>query len=152
MGWSKRLALWLCFSVAAAACAPKPQPAASAKAPPREGGAAQPPGMAPDQPVAPAPVEIPDSVDGDTRELETVDDAEAAIGSAETELDGLLGGTALETLATSRCVRLCRSLSSMGRAVDSLCELTGDGDERCESARKRLASNKQRVSDAGCAC
>jgi hypothetical protein len=38
----------------------------------------------------------------------------------------------------SRCSRACRALGSMDRAAERLCELTGNGDERCESARGRV--------------
>lgn len=153
MGWQNRVALWLSVSMAAVACAPKAQPSAPTKSPANAGGAQQEPEPPPAQPLQQALPEVPDVLPGDAREeLTTVDEAEAAIGNAETELDGMLGGAPAEALATSRCTRLCRSLGSMGRAVDSLCELTGNGDERCDNARQKLESNKQRVSDAGCAC
>jgi hypothetical protein len=44
-----------------------------------------------------------------------------------------------------RCTRACKALASMERAADGLCELTGDGDDRCESARERLRAARELV-------
>lgn len=126
--------------VAVVACAPNPVP----------------------EPAAPATLEPEAAVDAagagdgepspDGERVVTVAEAEKWIGDTEGQLDGLLSSTTPDALGTSRCVRLCRSLGSMRRAVDSLCELTGEAEERCERARERLENNRRRVSDAGCSC
>jgi hypothetical protein len=44
-----------------------------------------------------------------------------------------------------RCTRACKALASMERAANGLCELTGDGDARCDSARERLRAAQELV-------
>jgi hypothetical protein len=141
-----------CLAWAIVACAPAP-PAEAPKA-------AQEPAQYPPQP-APAygqpgmnvtpPKPKNDALDGGDRELNTPDDADKALADAETELDSLLDGTQVEALGDTRCIRSCKALGSMRRAVDRLCELT-DEDDRCESARGRLERSNRRVNDAGCSC
>ncbi len=79
-------------------------------------------------------------------------DAEKAIMDAEYELAGIVGSGTPTALSVSRCARSCRALDSMRRAVERLCELTGDGGERCENARVRLETSARKVRDAGCSC
>ena len=50
------------------------------------------------------------------------------------------------------CVTACSALSSMERAARHLCELTGDGDERCDSARSRVSGATERVTASCPAC
>lgn len=84
--------------------------------------------------------------------LSTPEEAEKAVAEAQLDLDKLFGGTEAEALGDSRCLRSCKALGSMRRAVDRLCELTGEGDERCENARERLQTSQQKVEGAGCSC
>ncbi len=50
------------------------------------------------------------------------------------------------------CVTACSALSSMGRAARHLCDLTGDGDARCDSARSRVSGATERVTASCPAC
>jgi hypothetical protein len=50
------------------------------------------------------------------------------------------------------CVTACSALSSMERAARHLCDLTGDGDARCGSARERVAGATERVTASCPAC
>jgi hypothetical protein len=67
-----------------------------------------------------------------------------AEGKSETEGDGAPEAQAAE-LRRSPCDTACRALSSMRRAVEHLCGLTGEGDARCASARERVRSADERV-------
>lgn len=59
--------------------------------------------------------------------------------------DDLVGG--------DPCAMACSALESMERAARHLCNLTGEGDARCDSARARVAGATERVraSCSGCA-
>lgn len=57
------------------------------------------------------------------------------------------GGSAAPDCATS-----CKALSSMRRSRDRICELAGDGDDRCTTAGERVKSAEERVSRAPCVC
>jgi hypothetical protein len=48
------------------------------------------------------------------------------------------------------CANACRAFASMKRAVDTLCQLSGDADDRCVDARKTLQETAQRVAQCGC--
>lgn len=52
----------------------------------------------------------------------------------------------------SSCDLLCRALSSMKRSADGICGLTSEQNERCVSARQRVAVSARQLSDMGCAC
>jgi hypothetical protein len=65
-------------------------------------------------------------------------------GSFRAGDDGLGGADA--------CVTACSALSSMGRAAKHLCDLTGDGDTRCDSARSRVSGATERVMSSCPAC
>jgi hypothetical protein len=54
--------------------------------------------------------------------------------------------------AASACDIACRALASMDRAAQHLCELSGDGDARCQSARDRVDRARQRVVAECSAC
>jgi hypothetical protein len=58
----------------------------------------------------------------------------------------------IEQASGSRCDIACRAFHSMRRAANSLCEVAGDGDERCRRARERVNRASQRITDAGCRC
>ncbi|MEQ9322538.1 MAG: hypothetical protein RIF41_25450 [Polyangiaceae bacterium] len=45
----------------------------------------------------------------------------------------------------ARCDRACAALGSMQRSAARLCELTGDGDARCQSVRVRVESAEELV-------
>jgi hypothetical protein len=51
------------------------------------------------------------------------------------------------------CATACRSLASMTRSADHLCQMAGETDGRCEDARARVAGARGRVKAAcpGCA-
>lgn len=48
------------------------------------------------------------------------------------------------------CARPCRALASMRRAVEALCRMTGDGDERCTEAKRTLSESARRASSCRC--
>lgn len=50
------------------------------------------------------------------------------------------------------CATACSALSSMERAAKHLCDLTGDGDARCDNARSRVSGATERVSASCPAC
>lgn len=145
-----------------AACAPAPEnskapqqpPAAYPAQPAPMPGSSQPtysqPGYPqPGQLPAPAPGPSPDDDLG--KKMKSPEDALKALDEAEEELQLAFGAGTKSTALAGRCVRSCKALGSMRRAVDRLCDLT-DGDERCENARLRLERSKQKVNDAGCSC
>jgi hypothetical protein len=67
-----------------------------------------------------------------------------ASGSFRAGEDGLGGA--------DPCVTACSALSSMERAARHLCDLTGDGDARCDSARSRVSGATERVTASCPAC
>jgi len=48
------------------------------------------------------------------------------------------------------CSSPCRALASMRRAVDALCRMTGETDNRCVDAKKTLADSVGRTSSCKC--
>ena len=50
------------------------------------------------------------------------------------------------------CTTACSALSSMERAARHLCNLTGDGDARCDNARSRVSGASERVMASCPAC
>lgn len=48
------------------------------------------------------------------------------------------------------CGSPCRALASMRRAVEALCRMTGDADDRCVDARRTLGENTTRISSCRC--
>ena len=50
------------------------------------------------------------------------------------------------------CTTACSALSSMERAARHLCNLTGDGDARCDNARARVSGASERVMASCPAC
>ncbi|MEP7123313.1 MAG: hypothetical protein ABJE95_20475 [Byssovorax sp.] len=50
------------------------------------------------------------------------------------------------------CTTACSALGSMQRAAKHLCDLTGDGDERCDSAKSRVSGATERVTASCPAC
>jgi hypothetical protein len=54
-------------------------------------------------------------------------------------------------LTSDPCFSACRALASMTRATTHLCDLAGDADQRCDNARTRLRSARERV-EGSCTC
>jgi hypothetical protein len=52
--------------------------------------------------------------------------------------------------APDACATPCRALASMKRAVEALCRMTGEGDDKCVDARKTLATNVGKTSSCKC--
>lgn len=67
----------------------------------------------------------------------TNDDAPAPATRAEAKRRGV-----------DRCTRACRALGSMARSTEALCSLTGDEDDRCRGARRRLVAARHLVEQA----
>jgi len=142
-----------------------PHGAAYPQAPPTRGPQPQPRpyanDQAPDVPPVPAPVRpapgVPVPGPGIQpppleRPFASPEEAERAVEADERDLLSLLEADAFRAASASQCTTACRALASMRRSVDGLCRLAGDVDERCTSARKRLAEAGERVRAAGCAC
>lgn len=70
----------------------------------------------------------------------------------ERDLLSTLESEVFQAAGASQCTTACRALDSMRRSVEGLCQLTGDADQRCTSARTRLARAGDRVREAGCTC
>jgi hypothetical protein len=114
---------------------------------------------------APAPPE---------EEPQTIEEAQAAIARARAELEGqrhdLDASASSKTTdapaqpqgdappareerrpgAGAACRASCRALASMKRAVEALCRMAGDADERCTEARRKLEDSTARVAQCGC--
>ena len=56
-----------------------------------------------------------------------------------------------ENAPVDACVSPCRAFASMRRAVEALCRMTGDTDDRCVKARRTLDTSNGRVSACRCA-
>jgi hypothetical protein len=54
--------------------------------------------------------------------------------------------------AEDPCAVACRALASMRSSADHLCQLSGDGDGRCDDARARVRGATQRVRAVCPAC
>jgi hypothetical protein len=54
--------------------------------------------------------------------------------------------------SVDQCATACSALSSMGRAARHLCDLTGDGDARCDNARTRVSGATEKVMASCPAC
>lgn len=147
----------LAFTVGA--CAQQREPNKSA-APPAQPTPSPPPPPPPGYPhhysqpmpgAIPAPGSTPKPKAIERPLARTPEEAEEEIAQLTQELDTIFGGTKVEAMGDTRCLRSCKALASMRRAVDRLCELT-DGDERCTRARERLERSERKVTDAGCSC
>jgi hypothetical protein len=100
----------------------------------------------------------------------TIEAAQADLERARTELEGVgaplapAGSTSTtDASATGAappappaakqeapCAKACRAMSSMRRAVDAICRLAGESEQRCMDARATLKTSEARV--AGCGC
>jgi hypothetical protein len=54
--------------------------------------------------------------------------------------------------AGDRCAIACKALASMAASADHLCQLTGEGDGRCDDARARVRGASARVRSACQGC
>src|SRR5271170_5293992 len=54
--------------------------------------------------------------------------------------------------AGDRCATACKALASMTASADHLCQLTGEGDGRCDDARARVRGAGARVRSACPGC
>jgi len=70
--------------------------------------------------------------------------ARAELGQAQQDLEA----------AASDCSAACRALASMERATQHLCELAAEPDDRgrCDDARQRLHTARERIRSACGAC
>lgn len=85
------------------------------------------------------------------RQLSTVAEALDAFEEDEIRLTQLLSGQAT-ALDTNTCGSVCDALASMRRASDAICDLAGEDDPRCATARDKLAGNEKRIEGRGCRC
>ncbi|MEO5729335.1 MAG: hypothetical protein ABI134_35115 [Byssovorax sp.] len=72
--------------------------------------------------------------------------------AAESEAQKGVGASADSAASADPCATACSALSSMERATKHLCDLTGDGDARCDSARSRVSGATARVTASCPAC
>jgi hypothetical protein len=96
----------------------------------------------------------------------TIEEAQDQIARARASLDGSKtkatepsapsaekapqGGAVREEKPVDLCGSPCRALASMTRAVEALCRMTGDADNRCVDARRTLDESTARVSSCRC--
>lgn len=132
---------WLLIAMCVGGCAP----------------AAAPPG--PDRPKTIVTEETTAAIEHDLDEAERA--LQAALLRGEdveaTPLDddrqpAPLGQTEGRREGVDRCSRACRALASMERSADRLCELAGDGDGRCRSAKQRVEAARDLVTRSCPAC
>jgi hypothetical protein len=136
-----------------------PEPAA---APTKAPATAAPPPASPGYPagaVAPAPAdassvapEAPPSPAAPAAESITQEfTRRVPVAEARSEL--ARAEAALEASAND-CAAACRALASMSRAVDHLCALVSSPDDqrRCDDAKRRMASARERVRQTCGAC
>lgn len=53
--------------------------------------------------------------------------------------------TSVHRRPRGRCSRACAALASMVRAADRLCQMTGEEEDRCQSARRRVEAGRRIV-------
>jgi len=139
---------------------PAEQPASGElpKAPEPEPALPPPP---PGQPAADSddkPKDAPKSTRSREPEPATLAEAEAALAKAKSNLDTLLGTTAVgrggsaTPLASGdpRCESACKAFSSLRRAAAAVCRLAGESNERCARAKALVKANEARVSSCAC--
>ena len=116
-------------------------------------GGASPPPADPAEPAAGDAA--PDAAAGQ----EADSDPESEFDRAEAELNGLWTQDDGEPLdgprpmqedgaamsAGRRCTIACKALASMKRSANRICDMTGEGDSRCESLRERVERARSRV-------
>jgi hypothetical protein len=127
-----------------------PEAAPSLAAPPASLTHAPPPGYPGAPPAAATPMaaepsseasaEVPPMAADSTRKVSRDARRTAARGELERSEASLAA-------SASDCGAACRALASMSRAVDHLCALVDSADDqrRCDDARRRMASARERV-------
>ncbi|MCW5836148.1 MAG: hypothetical protein KIS78_27350 [Labilithrix sp.] len=126
----------------AAACGGAEQ---AARSPAHESSAA------PDEREVPEPRTVEEALDQIARAEESLHAAKKSEASAEpSAVDRAPPRAGIGPRSDDTCGSPCRALASMKRAVDALCRMTGDTDNRCVDARRTLEDNTTRV--ASCKC
>lgn len=138
VGWC-----WLCLSCGAPAAQNAPE------SPAREDGEAPADEPAGGEAEADSVSEKKPSSLRDEPEPTTVEEAERMLADELGRLEGMLSTT---ELSAGGCPKVCRALSSMERSVLAICELAGEGDDRCKKARAKLDDARTRVAGAPCVC
>jgi hypothetical protein len=85
---------------------------------------------------------------GDVKATGTAPKPAEAPASAEKAPHG--GAAAREEKPEDVCGSPCRALASMRRAVEALCRMTGDTDNRCVDAKRTLHESSTRISSCKC--
>lgn len=99
-----------------------------------------------------APGHQPDMNAGTTTPKDA-NEAEAALASAEQELDKLVGTEPKPTpLSTDGCVTVCKAIASIRNAAEHVCALSQDEPSRCESAKGRADRAAERAKSACPSC
>lgn len=101
-------------------------------------------------------------LDEEQQRTSTVMDARTELERAEAELSRALGGSPVPGApspmhtpnTTSDCATACRALASLERATNRLCSLAEEeaDRQRCEDARAKLKSSRERVKIACSVC
>ncbi len=86
------------------------------------------------------------------RDDERSQQPKSAARPVESEAQKGVGASADGAAPADPCATACSALSSMERATKHLCDLTGDGDARCDSARSRVSGATARVTASCPAC
>ena len=147
--------------------------------PPPPAGQALPASPAPAEELAPKKgAESNDALRDDASELDTLEEAEAALARARAELETAWVGQSRARGEGSRapaaapaparraadkeekaasgakpqppCVHACRAFASLERAAAAVCRLAGDGNERCSRARQVVADSRARITVCSC--
>ena len=109
----------------------------------RMAGGGQPaPGQATSSPAQPTTPAQPGAMPPVTRPPVTTDGSPSRPNAVAQE----------ESAPRDRCEVACEALTAMLRAVDRLCDLTGQGDERCVNARERVNRASARVTEVCPSC
>lgn len=142
--------LLLLSTLTAVACGGAPEPAA--KSPASEST------KAPKEEELPEPRTVEEAQEQIARAKETLEGGGRPLGAAKaTTEEATRAAPAPPSAATGReerpddtCGSPCRALASMRRAVEALCRMTGDTDDRCVDARRTLGENTTRTSSCRC--
>ncbi len=142
------------------------------------GGKAAPAAAAPEAPAEQTPADYSDEgaseesaaeqpsslvrvSDGEeTERLDSLEDADALLGSSRQLLDGLFGkekkrqraadGPSALTADADDCATACKAFASLRRAADAICRIAGEETARCGKAREVVAMAEEQI--AACAC
>lgn len=141
--------LLLLSMLTAIACGGAPEPAA--KSPASEST------KAPKEEELPEPRTVEEAQEQIARAKETLEGGRPLGAAKATTEEAARAAPAPPSAATGReerpddtCGSPCRALASMRRAVEALCRMTGDTDDRCVDARRTLGDNTTRISSCRC--